>query len=759
MTPAIAAALILSGVGTVRAQEADTNATTVAYWKFGGTAAVPENAATGVGILDLATNAGQGVLTGTAPVAASVENLWVLGPMAASPTFSNVVPPASLFNPNNYFNGGSASWDVGADEYAGPGGEMDCDNGAYGNEFDTPSFTEEVIFKTDYSNDPTLGTVKQTLVWNHQNSAFCHLQINESTAGNPADIGSLLFWSWNVQAFTTVRVTAAQNGGNRLDDGKWHYAAARYNNATLTMDLVVVNEDGTTAESSTFIGAPLNPGGSGSQGPLIIGNDEGAATPFDGLINQVRFSSAWLPVNQLLANAARCSAPAFVSSPATDLVVTGGALNLSAATWPAQMEGGPLELQWQLNGANLPGQTNLNLSLLPVTPANQGTYQLIASTACGGLAVTSAPVVLLVSNALPIVRWSFEDVVLPLNDAVPPAPIAQAGIVSSLTNWYNNYYPLITFNNAGYPGIGGNGTISLTNMVPPTSMFINGNNGGTNSFDASFIEVADGVVFYPNGSYPGDPFDFRTSFALELFFSSYGDQSAAGAMELICQGTDGGNTFCYGVNLNQAGPGALSFKINNHAIAPAGASFEDTNAGIQSVVLTNANYADGKWHYLLAQYDSSGNQISLSAANVDGTAARATQALPVGYSPLAAVSEGNLFIGRYRYPWTDDTRTFIGAIDEVQISEGLIRPDSGQLGFLPSVAVPQITRIAVSGGKVTITFTAGSQDVASAFTLMGSPVATGSYSALAAAVTSLGSGAFQATIAQTGPVEFYRIKR
>ena len=43
-------------------------------------------------------------------------------------------------------------------------------------------------------------------------------------------------------------------------------------------------------------------------------------------------------------------------------------------------------------------------------------------------------------------------------------------------------------------------------------------------------------------------------------------------MELICQGTDGGNTFRYGLNVNQAGPARCSFGINNLPSPPTGPS-------------------------------------------------------------------------------------------------------------------------------------------------------------------------------------------
>jgi len=143
-------------------------------------------------------------------------------------------------------------------------------------------------------------------------------------------------------------------------------------------------------------------------------------------------------------------------------------------------------------------------------------------------------------------------------------------------------------------------------------------------------------------------------------------------------------------------------------------------------------------------------------ANQDGTGTNAVVALPAGYSPLASSSQGNLFVGRYRYPWGDDNRNFIGSIDEVQISSGLISPASGQLGYLP--AAPNITGISLNGNTVTIQFTGNASASASSYTLVGSPTLNGTFTALAASVTALGGGNFQATIAKSGSVEFYKIK-
>jgi hypothetical protein len=746
-TAAMGAALFLGVTGVALAQEADTNSTTVAYWKLGAVASVPLSPS-GNGILDLATNAGQGTIPGTVSgVPVSVQDLWFQGPISSSPTFVADVPPSAMFNGNNYFKAGAGSWDCGADLFSGAGGSLTCDNITYGNEFNGPSFTFEIYFKSDTANDPVTGAQTQVLIFDHHQSAYAFLYLNDNP-GDTNNIGSLRFWGWNVAVFgIDCRITAAQNHGHRLDDGHWHYAAARFNAATEMMDLLVVNDDGTSTETSSYITVPLNPGGSGSQGPLFLGCDENQNQAFDGEINQIRYSNVSLPNTSLLADAAGCSAPVFNNPATTNSVAVGDVLTLTPAAWPVQVLGGPLQYQWQLNGANVSGQTNVVLNLFPVTQAEAGTYQLVATTPCGGASAASAPMVVQVHPKVPapIARWSFE--------STEGQTFGQAAVDDALPG---NQVDLITFNDApNVSGIGSNGEIALTNDVPPTTMFINGNTGGAKAFDSSYIEGVNGVVFYPNNS-QGPVFDFRTAFSLELFFQSYGDQSANGPMELICQGTDGGNTFEYGINLNQAANGALSFKINNDAIPPVGPSYEDTNAGIQTVVLSDRNYADGNWHYVLAKYDSTANTISLQVANQDGTGTNQTVALPAGYSPMSAGIEGNLFMGRYRYPWSDDNRNFVGAIDEVQVTSGLVTPATGQLGYV--VTPPNITGISVSGQTVTITFTGSPLAAGSAYTLLGSPTLGGTFAPLSATVSSLGGGNFQATVALSGAAEFYMIK-
>ena len=76
-----------------------------------------------------------------------------------------------------------------------------------------------------------------------------------------------------------------------------------------------------------------------------------------------------------------------------------------------------------------------------------------------------------------------------------------------------------------------------------------------------------------------------------------------------------------------------------------------------------------------------------------------------------------------------------------------------------AVQPPYITSIGVAAGTVTIHFTGGSSDPASAFTLLSAPAAAGTYSPAAGAIITGSGGSFQAIVPVNGPRQFYRIQR
>ena len=89
------------------------------------------------------------------------------------------------------------------------------------------------------------------------------------------------------------------------------------------------------------------------------------------------------------------SAPAFATQPASLTILEGGTGALSANVSGTR----PISFQWQFNGTNLTGATAATLTFTAVTPAQAGTYTLIASNAAGQ--VTSNPAILTVE---PLVR-------------------------------------------------------------------------------------------------------------------------------------------------------------------------------------------------------------------------------------------------------------------------------------------------------------------------------------------------------------------
>lgn len=216
---------------------------------------------------------------------------------------------------------------------------------------------------------------------------------------------------------------------------------------------------------------------------------------------------------------------------------------------------------------------------------------------------------------------------------------------------------------------GSNNVFPVSTNTPPTSMFANGNSGGGNSFNAATFTNVDGALLYPQDVY-GNKFAFTDSFTVEMFFKTAGNQIDAGSMELLMQGE---NVFRYGLVMNEAGPGTIRFALN------------DGQGNFPLADLGSRNYADGTWHYLLASYnraDGVNGKLTLTIANQDGSCDNTNVSIGT-FSGLPAGNDGNLFIGRYRYPIAQDHRTFRGLIDEVQITSGSVS-GSMRLGALPA---------------------------------------------------------------------------
>jgi fructan beta-fructosidase len=400
-----------------------------------------------------------------------------------------------------------------------------------------------------------------------------------------------------------------------------------------------------------------------------------------------------LSLNLYKLGSAWPAAPPFISSqpgPAATVNV-GGPVSFSVTASGTTV---PFAYQWFNNSQPVAGATNSTLSVAAV-PSTNVNYTVVVSNSAGSVTSSVAP--LTVIGAYKVSYWRMEAQITAPNNAGTPTYV---GVADSDTNGGQGIYTtgtlpaaiddLITFN-----GLTG-GPVTLSTNVAPVSMFVNGHNAGNYSYNAEAITNVDGCLFFPQDQY-GDEMDFTGAFSIELFFKTDGNQSGAGIMQLGSQGTDTGQTFRYGIDVNDVGAGAVQFAVAN--------SLSNQSA---IVPLTGANYADGQWHYLLAACDSSrGNngQLRLTIVNQDGSQASATNNLLAEFLPLPAANNGNLFLGRYTYSVSQTPRTFRGLIDEVQITAGVV-PDTWRIGRVPTVDNhPQINGISAGTNGVSFQWT------------------------------------------------------
>ena len=377
-------------------------------------------------------------------------------------------------------------------------------------------------------------------------------------------------------------------------------------------------------------------------------------------------------LNLYTLGSAWAAAPPYITAqpgPASTAEV-GGAASLGVTAASTTL---PLSYQWFNDGRPVSGATNRTLSVFPV-PATNVNYVVVVSNAGGSVTSSVAPLTVLAPY--PVAYWRMErQIEAPNNEGVPTWP----GVEDTDTNSGQGIYTtgtllaavddLITFN-----GLAG-GAVMLSTNVAPASMFVNGHSAGNFSYNAQAITNVDGCLFFPQDQY-GDELDFTGPFSIELFFKTDGNRSEAGAMELVSQGTDTGQVFRYGLAVNEAGPGTVRFTLANSSLPPG-----------QVVDLMGTNYADGQWHYLLAVCDTmagTNGQLRLTIVNPDGSQAGATNNLPAGFLPLPAADDGNLFLGRYTYPVSVNPETFLGFIDEVQITAGVV-PDTRRIGKVPAI--------------------------------------------------------------------------
>lgn len=128
---------------------------------------------------------------------------------------------------------------------------------------------------------------------------------------------------------------------------------------------------------------------------------------------------------------------AYVSYPSTQQPAAGDYLSLCSIITITQ----PYTLQWQFNGANIPGETNACLNFFGVSSSNSGLYSVVASNLSG--AYTSPPVAIQVIYFPP--AFSFFYYIQGGSDALVGNDVSMCGVVSgspSRFQWQFNGFDL-----------------------------------------------------------------------------------------------------------------------------------------------------------------------------------------------------------------------------------------------------------------------------------------------------------------------------
>jgi hypothetical protein len=231
---------------------------------------------------------------------------------------------------------------------------------------------------------------------------------------------------------------------------------------------------GTYSGSDTLTIADVQPSDAGRYS-VLVSNNGGSVTSAEAV----------------LTVSAGTSAPAFATAPASQTISPG-----STVVFSATATGTPApSLQWQRNGAPVPGATQSTLVLTAATAAQAGTYTCVATNSAGS--VTSSPATLAVSTTAAFGRLINLSILTPLTAAegffTLGASIGGAGT--------SGPKPLLV--RAAGPALAGFGGDFLPDprlelFSGPTSVAANDNWGGTTLLANAFAAV--GAFNYASAS-------------------------------------------------------------------------------------------------------------------------------------------------------------------------------------------------------------------------------------------------------------------
>lgn len=220
-------------------------------------------------------------------------------------------------------------------------------------------------------------------------------------------------YTWN----SNSSATWGFNSGIYPPLGQWSFVALVISQSNATMYLDYLDPVTGLADIFSAVNEVTNELETFSEGPgatNMIGTDPccTASRSFSGSIGEVAFYEEALTQNQVLALFTKATGlgpfpPSISTQPSSTGAYAGRSVTFSAGGINGTT---PFTYQWQFDGKNISGATNLSLVLSGLTAANEGTYDLIVSNSVSY--VVSSNATLLVRTPVP---GSYESYVLSLN--------------------------------------------------------------------------------------------------------------------------------------------------------------------------------------------------------------------------------------------------------------------------------------------------------------------------------------------------------
>jgi hypothetical protein len=526
------------------------------------------------------------------------------------------------------------------------------------------------------------------------------------------------------------------NTNGSILPGYWsHIVIVHDGTSATTPNRVYVN--GTT-DGYVWGGAPLN-----TAGPFIIGARGVSATTiadefFDGSVDEVAVYTRVLSAAEVTSH---YTARGIVNIPLTfttallsQTVTTGKSVSFSTSLIGTP----PISLQWYKDGKIISNATNSTYAIASTGLGDAGTYILwgtnivATNSLSASLAVIQPVGYANVTNNL-VLHLRFDGDTTDSsghgNNGTPSSPTAPTFVSPGIIGSQALHYETIVVTNVGVStNIQSTSYVTLGSVGsgPPTDLQF----GASTSFSVSLW------VKLEAGALPADvPFigtatnannnagwDLSPSFYLGGWQWDLNDGVSIAGNNINANGADGsindGNWHNFVLTVDRTAKVAETYLDGVHAASTSIASLGS---------IDNNNY----WPIVIGQ---------------DPTYAYHQGA----YGPFAASATLD-DIGIWRQALT--------ALEVAQIASAGSTSGHSFDTVAPSNTQPDITGISISGGTVTIKFTAGASDPASAFTLFSSGTVTGTYSSAVGASVTGSAGSYTATVPANGAMQFYRIQR